>query len=120
MARRARTTRTPRPDLSAHFRWEIDGHVHGMMGTVRRPARNPQIASIRGEVTDRRIVVTMTDGTVWTWEGGRYAARKVHGCYAPLMPKPIANDEPAPTPPAPEPATPGRPELLGLTYTWKG
>lgn len=77
-----------RPNLAAHFRWEIASHVHGMMCTTRRPAQPRDVVRIAGNVTDRVIVVTMRDGTVWHWTGGRYAARKVLGCYAPLMPKP--------------------------------
>lgn len=77
-----------RPNLNAYFRARIDWHVNGMMS--RMSATAPQnVKSVKGDVTDREIVVTMLDGTTYKWEGGRYAARKVNGCYAPLMPKPV-------------------------------
>lgn len=77
-----------RPNLNAYFRARIDHHVFGMMS--RMSATAPQnVKSVKGDVTDREIVVTMLDGTTYKWEGGRYAARKVNGCYAPLMPKPV-------------------------------
>lgn len=77
---------TKRPDLSAYFRSRIDWHVRGLMSGHQ--ARLPNaVKTIDGDVTDHRIVVTMVDGTVWEWAGGRYATRKVAGCYAPLMPK---------------------------------
>lgn len=78
-----------RPNLNDYFRAKIDYHVNGMLSTmsIRRPS---DVRSISGDVTDSVIVVTMLDGTEYKWSGGRYAARKVNGCYAPLMPKPMA------------------------------
>lgn len=81
-----------RPDMRAYFSAHIDRHVNGML--ARSAPRLPaDVARVSGTVTDARIVVTMRDGTQWEWSGGRYAARKVNGCYAPLMPRPAA--EPA-------------------------
>lgn len=81
---------TRRPNMSDYFRGRIDHHVNGMLArtTVTRPR---DVKTIDGTVTDPIITVTMQDGTVWKWSGGRYAARKVNGCYAPLMPKPIGD-----------------------------
>jgi hypothetical protein len=77
-----------RPALNDFFKAKIDQHVHGMMSTaqVRLPIG---VARVHGNVTDPVITVTMRDGTEYQWSGGRYAARKQHGCYAPLLPKPI-------------------------------
>lgn len=78
----------PRPDMRGYFRARIDQHVNGMMARTWATApRN--VKGVKGDVTDREIVVTMLDGTTYTWSGGRYAARKVNLCYAPLMPKPV-------------------------------
>ncbi len=80
-----------RPDMREYFRARIDRHVRGMM--ARTTARTPNgVQRVQGDVTDQVITVTMRDGSVWTWQGGRYAARKVHGCYAPLMPTPTPAD----------------------------
>ncbi len=74
-----------RPNLSAYFKARIDWHVNGML--ARSNARIPaDVARISGDVTDSVITVTMVDGNTFTYSGGRYAARKVNGCYAPLMP----------------------------------
>lgn len=80
--------KTTRPNLSAFFKAKIDQHVHGMMSTaqVRLPI---EVTKVSGDVTDSVITVTMRDGSVFKWSGGEYASRKQHGCYAPLMPKPI-------------------------------
>ena len=78
-----------RPDMRAYFAARIDQYVNGMMS--RTIARRPnEVAWVDGDVTDARITVTMRNGAQWHWAGGRYAARKVNGCYAPLMPKPVA------------------------------
>lgn len=75
-----------RPNLRAYFAARIDHHVNGMMSTAR--AHLPDgVSRIAGDVTDRKITATMRDGTEWHWSGGRYAARKVNGCYAPLQPR---------------------------------
>jgi hypothetical protein len=76
-----------RPDLRAYFRSRIDYHVNGMF--ARSVSRPSDVKSIVGDVTDREIVVTMLDGTVYKWAGGKYASRKVNLCYAPLMPTPV-------------------------------
>jgi hypothetical protein len=75
-----------RPNLTAYFRGRIDWHVNGMMA---RTVPAPFNLRISGDVTDSIITATDKAGNVWKWEGGNYAARKVNGCYAPLMPKPI-------------------------------
>lgn len=77
-----------RPDMRSYFQARIDHNVHGMLArsTARMPA---DVARVRGDVTDAEIVVEMRDGTTWRWTGGRYSTRKAHGCYAPLMPKPL-------------------------------
>ena len=82
------STRVPkRPDMRDYFRARIDWHTHGM--SARTVARLPHgVARVIGDVTDSRIVVVMRDGSEWAWSGGKYAARKVNGCYAPTMPKP--------------------------------
>jgi hypothetical protein len=77
-----------RPNLNNYFRSRIDWHVNGMMSRLHY-SRPSDVKSIVGDVTDSVIVVTMLDGTVYKWSGGRYASRKVNLCYAPLMPKPI-------------------------------
>lgn len=77
-----------RPNLSEFFKAKIEHHVHGMLAT--RTVRLPNtVRRVHGDVTDAVIEVTMTDGTVYKWSGGQYSTRKQHGCYAPLMPKPI-------------------------------
>lgn len=82
--------KSSRPNMSAYFRACIDQHVNGMLARTSMGGTRPRdVKSIRGDVTDREIVVTMLDGTEYRWTGGRYAARKVNGCYAPLMPKPV-------------------------------
>jgi hypothetical protein len=79
---------TKRPDMRDYFRARIDYHVNGMLAGSQ--ARIPfGVARVGGDVTGDVITVTMRDGTVWKWSGNRYAARKVNGCYAPLMPKPL-------------------------------
>lgn len=81
-------TLTKRPDMRAYFRAAIDRHVNGML--AREVARMPaNVARVHGDVTDRTITVVMRDGTEYRWAGGRYAARKVNGCHAPLMPTPV-------------------------------
>lgn len=75
-----------RPDMRAYFSARIDRHVNGMMAT--QSARTPaDVVRVDGDVTSRLIMVTMRDGTRYAWSGGRYGARKVNGCYAPLMPR---------------------------------
>lgn len=81
-----------RPNMRAYFKARIDSHVNGLMSQQARVQPPRDVKRISGSVTDSRIVVTMTDGTEWVWSGGRYAERKVNGCYAPLMPVPI-NEE---------------------------
>lgn len=77
-----------RPDMRDYFRARIDFHVNGW--NARSTARIPNgIRRVNGDVTDSEIAVTMDDGSVWRWKGGGYAARKVNGCYSPLMPKPM-------------------------------
>lgn len=77
-----------RPDMRAYFAARIDHHVNGIL--ARTAARRPNgVDTIVGDVDHSTIVVTMRDGTVWRWQGGRFATRKVNGCYAPLQPKPI-------------------------------
>lgn len=77
-----------RPDMRPYFKAKIDQYVNGMMS--RSVARIPPgVALVSGQVTDKVIVVTMSDGTEWRWTGGQYANRKVNLCYAPLMPKPF-------------------------------
>lgn len=70
--------------LRLYFRHRIDWHVNGMLATTRRP----DMTGIRvvGDVTDRDITVTYDSGVTEAYHGGRYASRKVNGCYAPLMP----------------------------------
>lgn len=77
-----------RPNLSEFFKAKIDQHVHGMLSSavVRLPNT---VKKVSGSVEDAVITVTMQDGTEYQWSGGRYSTRKVAGCYAPLMPKPI-------------------------------
>jgi len=76
-----------RPDMREYFKARIYWHVRGVLA---RSARYPGgVVRVVGDVTDPVIRVTTRDGSVFTWSGGRYAARKVNGCYAPLMPKPI-------------------------------
>ena len=75
-----------RPDMGAYFRARIDWNVNGMM--ARTNARLPHsVKTVKGDVTDSTITVTMLDGTEYIWTGGQYASRKINGCYAPLMPK---------------------------------
>jgi len=76
-----------RPDMSSYFRSRIDNRVNGMFAPVARVPRD--VKKVSGDVTSSVITVTMVDGTEYRWSGGRYAARKRNGCYAPLMPKPI-------------------------------
>ena len=77
-----------RPDMRDYFRARIDYHVNGML--ARSNARIPNgVRRIHGDVTDGIITVEMNDDSLWHWQGGGYAARKVNGCYAPLMPKPV-------------------------------
>lgn len=74
-----------RPNMKPYFAARIDNHVNGML--ARTQAQRPaNVSRIDGNVTDSVITVTMTDGTEYQWAGGRYASRKVNGCYAPLMP----------------------------------
>lgn len=80
-----------RPDMRARFRAQIDSHVSGG-GWNRIPNLPLGVEKVKGDVTDREIIVTMRDGTVWKWEGGHYASRKVNLCYAPLMPKPVKGE----------------------------
>lgn len=77
-----------RPDMRPYFKAQIDRHVNGLSATSRTPLMPRGVQRVVGGVTQRLIVVTMDDGTVWHWSGGQYAARKVNGCYAPLMPMP--------------------------------
>lgn len=78
-----------RPDMRDYFRARIDYHVNGLMAwTARRPNT---VERVEGDVTDHLITVHMRDGSIFEWTGGRYANHKVNGCYAPLMPKPVAS-----------------------------
>ena len=61
-------------------------HVHGPRWNG--PMLPNTVRQVQGTVTDPLITVHMRDGSTWTWIGGRYASRKVNGCYAPLMPRP--------------------------------
>lgn len=77
-----------RPDLRSYFKGRIDWHVNGLL--ARSQARLPaDVVRVKGDVTDREIVAVMKDGTEWRWQGGGYSSRKVNGCYAPLVPKPL-------------------------------
>ena len=77
-----------RPNLSEFFKARIDWHVNGMLSMTQ--ARLPRgVRKVTGDVDSPLITVTMDDGTEYEWSGGRYSTRKVNGCYAPLMPKPI-------------------------------
>ena len=79
---------TRRPDMRDYFRSRIEWHVHGMAaGPLARLPRG--VLSCAGDVTAREIIVTLDDGTQFRWEGGRYAARKAYGTYAPLMPRAV-------------------------------
>jgi len=76
--------------MRAYFKAKIDRHVNGMMSTAFAPLP-PNVIGVVGDVTSSTIVVTMRDGAEWKWTGGQYAARKVNGCYAPLMPKVVTS-----------------------------
>lgn len=77
-----------RPDMREYFKARIEWHVRGLLA---RSARYPAgVVRVAGDVTDQVIRVTMRDGSIFAWSGGRYAARKINGCYAPLMPEPIS------------------------------
>ena len=79
---------TKRPNLSEFFKAQIDRHVHGSASTAR--VRLPiEVAKVHGSVTSPEIKVVMRDGSEFLWSGGQYSTRKVRGCYAPLMPKPV-------------------------------
>lgn len=79
---------TARPDMKDYFRGRIDYHVNGMM--ARTQARVPSgVRKVSGDVDSTLITVTMDDGTEFEWTGGQFSSRKVNGCYAPLMPKPV-------------------------------
>lgn len=70
--------------VRTYFRHRIDWHVNGMLSTRPRP----DMTGVRvvGDVTDRDITVTYASGKTEVYHGGRYATRKINGCYAPLMP----------------------------------
>jgi hypothetical protein len=76
-----------RPDLRDYFNAQIDQYVYGMMAR-RFPSLPRGVARVDGTVTDDVISATMTNGDVFRWSGGRYAKRKIRGCYAPLLPIP--------------------------------
>ena len=76
---------TKRPDMRPVFRAQIARHVRGMLAPPV-PQLPRGVARVTGDVTSRVIIVTMSDGTEWQWEGGRYGARRVALCYPPLMP----------------------------------
>jgi len=79
---------TNRPNLQPYFAARISHYVYGMLS--HSVARLPHdVSKVDGDVTDSTITAIMRDGSVWTWSGGRYAARKVSGCYAPLLPRPV-------------------------------
>ena len=78
-----------RPNMKPYFRARIDYHVNGVLARTSLPRPPAGVVRIKGDVTDREITVVMNDGTEFRYEGGRYASRKVNGCYAPLMPKPV-------------------------------
>jgi hypothetical protein len=73
-------------ELKDFFKGQIDFHVNGLFAnpSARIPA---DVVKLDGGVTDRVITVVWRNGAVENYEGGRYAARKVNGCYAPLLPK---------------------------------
>jgi flagellar biosynthesis regulator FlbT len=74
--------------IAQHFKYEIDRSVNGMMGTARRPDLIREGVSIEGSVRDAQIIVTVKARRgYYIYNGGRYATRKVNGCFAPLMPK---------------------------------
>ena len=75
-----------KPDMRDYFRGRIAWHTHGLLAGNLAPIP-PGVRRVSGDVTDPIIVVVMDDGTEYRFTGGRYAARKVNGCYAPLMPK---------------------------------
>lgn len=85
-----------RPDLTGYFKSRIDWHTHGLM--ARMPHSLPNGVLLKGDVTDRLITATDRDGIEWYWEGGKYARRKIEGCYAPLMPRPLKVRPPQPLP----------------------
>lgn len=70
--------------IRLYFRYRIDWHVNGMFATRSRP--DMQGIRVVGDVTDRDITVTYPPGKTEVYHGGRYASRKINGCYAPLMP----------------------------------
>lgn len=79
---------TKRPDMKDYFKARIDFHVNGMMSSSQ--ARMPRgVKRVHGDVDDYLITVLMDDGSVFEWTAGDYSSRKVNGCYAPLMPKPV-------------------------------
>ena len=81
-------SRIERPDMKSWFKARIDYHTRGMLATTQ--GRRPEgVYQIIGDVTSREIKVIMIDGSEYFWKGGEYSSRKTHGCYAPLMPKPV-------------------------------
>lgn len=79
-----------RPDMRDYFKASIANYTHGMLSPYRGHRVWPNgVKRIDGNVTDQIITVTMEDGSVYKWSGGRYSSRKINLCYAPLMPKPI-------------------------------
>jgi hypothetical protein len=73
--------------IAQHFKYEIDRSVNGMSGTARRPDLSREGVSIEGSVRESQIIVTVNGSRTYIYNGARYSARKVNGCYAPLMPK---------------------------------
>lgn len=77
-----------KPDMRDYFKARIEYHVHGAFGS--RWAKLPRgVKRVEGDVDSALIVVIMDDDTEHLYAGGKYASRKVNGCYAPLMPKPF-------------------------------
>lgn len=79
-----------RPNMNPWFAHQIDQHVNGPRWNGPRLPQG--VARVEGSVTSSVITVTMHDGTVYKWSGGRYSARKINLCYAPLMPKPVKGE----------------------------
>lgn len=77
-----------RPDMRAYFRSRIAWHAHGLLSGPQAPWPDG-VRKVEGDVRDPQVVVTMDDGTVYRWSAGRLSSRKRHGCYAPLMPRPL-------------------------------
>ena len=61
---------TKAPDMRDYFKARIDWHVNGMMS--RSQARMPSgVKNVKGDVTDREIIVVMNDDTEFKFEGAQ-------------------------------------------------